>query len=112
MSPASRHRALKGHVRKRADLQLFVLMAWLMLGSGAIRAEPHSPIRLDSNFDMQVLKFPASGKHLLIWLPSKYGIRAGNRPFAEAVQQQGVDYWLVDLHESYVAPTGRHAYAA
>lgn len=65
---------------------------------------------LPSGLEMRLTEFPAAGSTLLIWLPSKYGIRAGNRPFARLVQGEGIDYWLVDLHESYLAPTGRYGF--
>lgn len=68
-------------------------------------------ISLPSHLDLRVKVFPATGERLLIWLPSKYGIRPGNASFARSVQQNGVDYWLVDLHASYLAPTGRQGYA-
>ena len=60
---------------------------------------------------MQVLQFPSDRENLLIWLPSRYGVRPGNMRFAQSVQQEGIDYWLIDLHASYMALTGRKAYA-
>ncbi len=47
---------------------------------------------------------------LLIWLPSEYGIRSGSAPFSQKIRDRGVDVWLVDLHQSYMVPTGRKSY--
>jgi thiol-disulfide isomerase/thioredoxin len=78
-------------------------------------AGPHSgpdrTVTLATGFDLQVQRFPAEGRDLLIWLPSKYGIRDGHTLFANAIQDRGINFWLVDLHESYMAPTGSRAYA-
>jgi thiol-disulfide isomerase/thioredoxin len=83
----------------------------LSTGGEPLLAGEQKEINLASGFDMQVRQFRASGENLLIWLPSKYGIRPGNTRFARRVQDENIDYWLVDLHESYMALTGRHAYA-
>ena len=94
--------------RLAGALFLAVLLA---LCAGTAGAETPTEVDLASGFTMQVLQFPARHERLLIWIPSKYGIRDGNIPFAQSVQRQGIDYWLVDLHGSYMAPTGRYAYA-
>ncbi|MDJ0738656.1 MAG: TlpA disulfide reductase family protein [Gammaproteobacteria bacterium] len=86
---------------------LLLAMCW----PGPAPAAAAETIDLASGFGMHVHRYPAAGRRLLIWLPSKYGIRPGNFPFARSVQDAGIDYWLVDLHESYLAPTGRQAYA-
>ena len=67
-------------------------------------------VPLASGTDLDVLQFPADGHTLVIWAPSKHGIREGNEPFAQSIQATGIDYWLVDLHGSYLAPTGRYSY--
>lgn len=109
-SSGSSRRAIEYCVQKCAALHALILLVVSSLGSEMALAEIRTEIGLASGFDMPMLQFPADGKHLLIWLPSKYGIRAGNEPFANTVQKQGIDYWLIDLHESHLAPTGRHAY--
>ena len=89
-----------------------VLLALASTAGGSVPAGPAESIELTSGFELQVRRFPAGGRDLLIWVPSEYGIREGNTPFARTIQQAGIDYWLVDLHESYMATTGRDAYAA
>lgn len=90
---------------------LLFILGMVLLTSKPGLTEARTEINLPSGFDMQVLQFPAKHKSLLIWVPSKYGIRPGNTSFAQTIQSEGIDYWLIDLHESYLAPTGRHAYA-
>ncbi|MCB1799549.1 MAG: redoxin domain-containing protein [Gammaproteobacteria bacterium] len=89
-----------------------VLSALASTAGGIVLAGPAESIGLTSGFELQVQRFAADGRDLLIWVPSEYGIREGNTPFARTIQQAGIDYWLVDLHESYMATTGRDAYAA
>ena len=80
------------------------------LFGAAAAADRLTAIDLPSGFELQTLQYPAEGGHLLIWLPSKYGLRAGHPDFAANVQRQDIEVWLVDLHESYLAPTSRYAY--
>lgn len=98
-----------------------VMLSWLyVLCSAALLASaPRADVtaatvptvlHLDSGFDMHVRQYAAEGRTLLLWLPSKYGLREGHAQFAAQVQQQGIDLWLVDLHESYLAPTGGYAF--
>jgi thiol-disulfide isomerase/thioredoxin len=103
---ASQHR-----VCRACRFILGLLLAAVLLCSGHARGENRVQVPLADDFDLQVQQFPAAGRRLLIWLPSKYGIRAGNTWFAHTVQAAGIDYWLVDLHASYQAPTGRYGYA-
>ena len=96
-----------------AGLTAHLLLGWLLLSMlccQSLAAAPLDSLRLASGFDMQVQRFDARGETLLLWLPSKYGIREGHQQFATQVQQQGIDLWLVDLHASYLAPTGRYAF--
>lgn len=104
-------RTFEHGLQKCAEVFFLFLLGLISTGSKIILAETYTEINLASDFDMQVLQFPAHSKNLLIWVPSKYGIREGNTPFAKTIQNQGIDYWLIDLHESYLALTGRHAYA-
>lgn len=80
-------------------------------GDDARRAQAHESVASNPGFDLNVRRYPAEGSDLLIWLPSKSGIQDGHSSFADAIRNQGIDFWLVDLHESYNAPTGSRAYA-
>ena len=97
-------------VRGGADALLFGLLGLTLLGGPNALAQEFKDIRLASGFDLQTAQYAAEGRHLLIWIPSKYGVRAGHPEFGSAVQREGIDFWLIDLHTSYRAPRGRHAY--
>lgn len=98
--------------RRRWFVPHFVLLILLLAGGHAASAPTVTEVRLPSGFDMSVRTYPADdAQTLLIWLPSKYGIRPGNAGFAQTVRDQGIDFWLVDLHGSYLVPTGRHGFA-
>ena len=107
----SAQNAIKPFWRICTGALFLILQSPQLLADEMVSAKRYTEINLASDFDMQVLQFPAGTERLLIWVPSKYGIRAGNIPFAKAIQTEGIDYWLVDLHESYLVPTGRQAYA-
>ena len=98
-------------MRLRAKFVCVALLVLLIVSQahGASHARVHVPI--GSGTDLDVLQYPADGHTLVIWIPSKYGIRDGNEPFAQAMQSSGIDHWLVDLHGSYLSPTGRYSYA-
>jgi thiol-disulfide isomerase/thioredoxin len=85
----------------------------LFLSLSHVHAGTHErvSVALASGTDLEVLQYPAAGHTLVIWIPSKHGIREGNAPFARTMQAAGIDHWLVDLHTSFVVPTGRHSYA-
>jgi len=97
-------------MRQVCPFALGILLLFTGLCSGTSLGQVRTAIPVAQDFAIQVQQFPAAGRQLLIWLPSKYGIRPGNTPFAEMIQAAGIDYWLVDLHASYQAPTGRHGY--
>lgn len=87
-----------------------MLMTLSLIGGAGVCAQEPRTIGLPSGLGMQVLSYPAGSETLLLWIPSKYGIRPGNRPFAETVRDAGIDYWLIDLHGSYGVPAGRYSY--
>ena len=87
---------------------LFLLC--VLFFSAISQAEERTEIILANDSDILIQKFDSDGKTLLIWVPSEYGIRSGSIPFAYSVQYEGVDVWMVDLHQTYMVPTGRKGY--
>jgi thiol-disulfide isomerase/thioredoxin len=95
-------------------MRTFLLcLSLILLSVGHAHGAMHerASVALESGTDLEVLQSPAEGRTLVIWIPSKHGIREGNAPFARAMQSTGIDHWLVDLHTTFVVPTGRHGYA-
>jgi len=46
---------------------------------------------------------------LIIWLPSERGVSKASLPVAESLAGPDTQVWLVDLHGSYMIPTGRNS---
>ena len=109
-TPTQFHTPPRLHRGWLRDVLLALALSATALGDVCVAAT-RIEIALPSGIDMQVLQYPAEHRELLIWIPSKYGIRPGNEAFAETVRAQGIDYWLVDLHASYLAPVDHTSYA-
>ena len=108
--PAPLRNAIGRTVARCSRCSRLAVMGLLSLFGTTVLGGETTQIGLTSGFDLHTIQYPAEGRHLLIWLPSKYGVRAGHPEFAATVQNAGVDFWLIDLHGSYLAPTGRDAY--
>jgi len=99
-----------GHPHPQPRIGLVTWALVLALTFGTAGAGTRVEIALPSGLDMQVLQYPAGGERLLIWVPSKRGVRRGNEAFGETVQGQDIDHWLLDLHGSYLVPKSAQAY--
>jgi thiol-disulfide isomerase/thioredoxin len=97
-------------LRQQPGISLVGWVILLALTLTSASAGTRVGMALPTGFDMQILQYPASGKRLLIWVPSKRGVRPGNEAFGKTVQAQDIDHWLLDLHSSYLAPTSAQAY--
>ena len=58
---------------------------------------------------MSVTQFKGEGKTLLLWLPSERGFGQGYISIALNLSVIDYDVWAVQLHDSYIIPTGRHS---
>lgn len=92
---------------------VFLLAASLLCNAGLANKLPDSKLwvaEIHAELDMPIEVYGDSQK-LLIWLPSKHGLR----PPAKIHQQQlallGYEVWAVDLHSAYYAPLGRKGIA-
>ncbi len=87
-----------------------LLLLTLLLISLIAQAETRTEITLPNETDLLVQQFHSDNETLIIWVPSEYGLRSGSMPFAYNVQAEGVDIWMVDLHQTYMAPVGRNGF--
>ena len=97
---------------KKCTAWAFLILPVVLLShANAFELEEAATVNLPSRFDLKVHQLPANQDNLLLWIPSKYGIRPGNTRFADKIQREGIDFWLVDLHTFYQASTRRYSYA-
>ncbi|MCP3688028.1 MAG: TlpA family protein disulfide reductase [Gammaproteobacteria bacterium] len=66
-------------------------------------------IELSSDALINISHFEGNSSRLLIWLPSERGLSSGMPPVAGMLSTFGAHVWLVDLHSSYMVPTGRRS---
>lgn len=59
---------------------------------------------LSDTLSVEMIVYPSATQRLIIWLPSERGLGAGYRPVAEALADQGITVWALDLHRSYMLP--------
>ena len=89
-------------------LRLFLVL--LMLVTLPAFAYQQLDIDLDTGNSFTMTQFEGEGHTLLIWLPSERGLGQGYIPIAMDLAAMDTDVWAVNLHESYITPTGRGSF--
>ncbi len=88
-----------------------LILALLCSGTTA-RANEHRPLlELPSGQELEIQRFPGSGKSLLLWLPSERGFGKAHAQHARALAQMGYEVWLADLHDAYFVERNRRSIA-
>jgi thiol-disulfide isomerase/thioredoxin len=54
--------------------------------------------------ELSLLRFDAEGEHLIIWVSPGFGNHQRSYDVAEAISQQGIEVWHIDLAESLFLP--------
>ena len=76
----------------------------LVAASGVASAAGHFDIKLKDGTTVTMETHPASGKSLVLWLPSGFGRFAGETQVAERLAVLGVEVWQADLLEARFLP--------
>lgn len=79
-----------------------ILLACLWLAA-PLSAEEFA-LTLEDGTDVPVSRYVAEGHHLLIWLPSEHGLRAGHHEQAAYLAERNVEVWLPDPFTAYFLP--------
>lgn len=82
---------------------LFVLLFFISF----VGAYQNTDIELANGVELNTTQFDSDGRVLFIWLPSERGLGEGYVPVALDLSALGYDVWSLNLHDSYVIPTGR-----
>jgi len=78
---------------------VFVVLAlWLAAAALGASSTPRE-IRLDARADVTVEIHSASGRDLLIWLPSGFNLGAHETRLADELAERGIEVWRADLIE-------------
>ena len=67
-------------------------------------AKEEFSVSLSDDIDVAVDYFPARGDYLLLWLAPEYGIKPTHRILAEALSEQMMEVWMVNIVESLYLP--------
>ncbi len=67
-------------------------------------AESEIIVPISSEIDINVERFSASGKYLILWLAPEYGFRTNHRFMARQLNEQKIEVWLSNIAESLYLP--------
>ena len=88
-------------------------LLWLIflgLFATATTAYERVELRSPSGTAWSIVQFPADSDTLVLWIPSKRGLRDAHVLRALDINAEGLDVWAVDVHETYMLSEGRRAY--
>ncbi len=85
-----------------------VLVAGL-LGGSAFASENRFNLILSDDHEIELRRFGAGGRTLLLWLPSERGLNEAHAEHARALAQLGHEVWLADLHSAYFVQRDRRS---
>lgn len=95
----------------RAAGSVIALLA-LLLGGLPAAASQSLNINVHDDTQVPVERYAAKGDTVLLWTPSEFGLRAGDRHLAKQLAKHGLEVWLADLQTAYFVPTGRSSVEA
>jgi thiol-disulfide isomerase/thioredoxin len=68
-------------------------------------ADPISESKFVSDdLEIIVLKYPAEGEQLLLWIAPSFGFRQGHSDMAKLLSNQGFEVWQADINEALFVP--------
>ena len=68
-------------------------------------ADPISESKIVSDdLEIIVVKHPAKGEQLLLWIAPSFGFRQGHSDMAKLLSKQGFEVWQADINEALFVP--------
>jgi thiol-disulfide isomerase/thioredoxin len=86
-----------------------LILVLFCFGTAARASESGPLLELPSGQELEIRRFPGSGKTLLLWLPSERGFGKAHEQHARALAQMGYEVWLADLHDAYFVERNRRS---
>lgn len=90
---------------------IYLILVLTCISTGLHASEPGSLLELPSGQELEIQRFPGSGKSLLLWLPSERGFARAHAQHARRLAQMGYQVWLADLHDAYFVERNRSSIA-
>ncbi len=86
-----------------------LILVLLDIGTANAASETGAQLALPSGQELELQRFGASTKSLLIWLPSERGLNSAHQAHARTLAQLGHEVWLADLHDAYFVERNRRS---
>jgi len=86
-----------------------LLAAALALGwlpTAAPGAQPHLGLTVGEDTDVDIVRYPAAGDYLMLWLAPEYGFRDMHRELAGRISAEGIEVWQTSILEALFLPNG------
>lgn len=77
----------------------------LLVASMVAFSSDRQTVALSNGNELDVVKFPATGRELLLWLPSEHGLTSGLDELAKALSASGTETWIADPFSTWFLPT-------
>jgi len=85
---------------KKYPLSILLFLALYLTQLNYSHADEEFSIPVANNVEINIEKFSASGKYLIVWLAPEYGLRNAHRSLAKLLAQNGIEVWLGNILES------------
>ena len=69
-------------------------------------AEEEIIVPASNDTEITVVRFPASGNYLMVWLAPEYGFRSAHRNLASMLTAQDIEVWQSNIVEALFMPQG------
>ncbi len=85
------------------------LLFYLFFLLPTAQAAQEIDFELPDGDELSLVRYPAQGRRLILWLPSENGFGPGHAGIAEGLAREGIDVWALKLHSSFMLAPGRQS---
>ncbi len=86
-----------------------LLISLLFFVLSPVQAAEEIDLELPNGDELTLVRYPAQGRRLILWLPSENGLGPGHAGIAAGLAGQGIDVWVLKLHSSFMLTPGRQS---
>jgi thiol-disulfide isomerase/thioredoxin len=77
----------------------------MLFNSAAVFPSDRQAVTLANGNELDIVKYPAAGDDLLLWLPSEHGLTSGLDEIAKALSTNGTETWVADPFSTWFLAT-------
>ena len=86
-------------------LVIFVFCTLIFFSDLSIAVEEIN-VPASDDVEINIARFPASGKYLMVWLAPEYGFRSSHRALARMLSERDIEVWQGNIVEALFLPQG------